>query len=80
MSAARKEWHDLETVLKNIGIEKGMTLADLGSGPGFFTIPMAQATGEKGTVHAIDSDPTMLEHLQENIAKSELNNSYYQNN
>jgi ubiquinone/menaquinone biosynthesis C-methylase UbiE len=74
MSAARKEWHDPETVLKSIGIKKGMTLVDLGSGPGFFTIPMAQATGEKGVVYAVDSNPTMLKHLQENIAKSGIAN------
>jgi ubiquinone/menaquinone biosynthesis C-methylase UbiE len=75
MSAARKEWHDPKTVLKRIGIKKGMTLADLGSGPGFFTLPMAQATGENGIVFAVDSDPTMLEHLRENIAKSGVNSS-----
>ncbi|HTY73965.1 MAG TPA: class I SAM-dependent methyltransferase [Candidatus Nanoarchaeia archaeon] len=75
MSEARKEWHNPETVLGNIGIKKGMTLVDLGAGPGFFTIPMAQVTGENGTVYAVDSDPTMLEHLRDNIAKSEVNSS-----
>jgi len=78
MSAARKEWHDPDTVLNSIGIEKGMTLVDLGSGPGFFTIPMAQATGENGIVYAVDSDPTMLEHLRDNIAKLGANNSIIQ--
>jgi len=48
MSEERKQWHNPETILKNIGVVKGMTMADLGSGPGFFTIPMAKATGEKG--------------------------------
>jgi ubiquinone/menaquinone biosynthesis C-methylase UbiE len=50
-----------------------MTIADLGSGPGFFTIPMAQITGEKGLVYAVDSDQTMLNGLKENIVKSEVN-------
>lgn len=70
MSAARKEWHDPEIILKNIGIQKGTTLADLGSGPGFFTIPMARLTGERGTVYAVDSNPTMLKHLRNNIDQS----------
>ena len=73
MSDARKEWHDPQIVLGAIGIMKGMTLADLGSGPGFFTIPMAQMTGENGIVYAVDRDPTMLKYLQENIAKAGLN-------
>ena len=73
MSDARKEWHDPQTVLGVIGIMKGMVLADLGSGPGFFTIPMAQITGETGLVYAVDSNQTMLSSLKENVAKSGLN-------
>jgi len=56
-----------------IGIKKGMTMADLGSGPGFFTIPMAQITGETGLVYAVDSNQTMLNSLKQNVAKSGLN-------
>jgi ubiquinone/menaquinone biosynthesis C-methylase UbiE len=70
MSEERKQWHNPETILKNVGVTKGMTMADLGSGPGFFTIPMAQATGEKGLVYAVDSNLSMLNALKENIAKS----------
>jgi ubiquinone/menaquinone biosynthesis C-methylase UbiE len=70
MSEERKLWHNPETVLKFAGATKGMTMADLGSGPGFFTIPMAQITGEKGLVYAVDSNQNMLDSLKENIAKS----------
>ncbi len=72
MSEERKQWHNPETVLNEIGITEGMIIADLGSGPGFFTIPMAQMTGEKGLVYAVDSDQTILDGLKENIAKSEV--------
>lgn len=70
MSEERKQWHNPETVLKNVGVAKGMTMVDFGSGPGFFTIPMAKATGEKGLVYAVDSNFTMLNALKENITKS----------
>jgi len=73
MSEERKQWLNPETVLRNVGVVEGMTIADLGSGPGFFTIPMAQMTGEKGLVYAVDSDESMLESLKENISKSEAN-------
>ncbi len=73
MSEERKQWHNPQTILTEAGITKGMTIADLGSGPGFFTIPMAQMTGEKGLVYAVDSNQTMLNGLKENIAKSEVN-------
>ena len=49
MSEERKQQHDPQTVLNEAGVTKGMTIADLGSGPGFFTITMAQMTGEKGS-------------------------------
>jgi len=73
MSEERKQWHSPETILKEIEITKGMTIADLGSGPGFFTIPMAQITGEEGLVYAVDSNQTMLNGLKENISKSDVN-------
>jgi ubiquinone/menaquinone biosynthesis C-methylase UbiE len=73
MSEERKQWHNPETILNEAGITRGMIIADLGSGPGFFTIPMAQITGEKGLVYAVDSNQTMLKGLKENIAKSEVN-------
>jgi ubiquinone/menaquinone biosynthesis C-methylase UbiE len=73
MSEERRQWHNPETILNEAGITRGMVIADLGSGPGFFTIPMAQMTGEKGLVYAVDSNQTMLNGLKENIAKSEVN-------
>jgi ubiquinone/menaquinone biosynthesis C-methylase UbiE len=73
MSQERKQWHNPETILNEAGATKGMTMVDLGSGPGFFTIPMAQMTGEKGLIYAVDSNQTMLNGLKENIAKSEVN-------
>jgi ubiquinone/menaquinone biosynthesis C-methylase UbiE len=73
MSEERKQQHNPQTILDEAGVKKGMIIADLGSGPGFMTIPMAQMTGEKGLVYAVDSSQTMLNGLKENIAKSEVN-------
>ena len=73
MSEERKQWHNPETILKCAGATKGMKMADLGSGPGFFTIPMAQITGEKGLVYAVDSNQNMLDSLKENLARSKVN-------
>ncbi len=70
MSDARKNGQNPEIILKSLSVKKGMTLADLGCGPGFFTIPLAELTGETGLVYAVDSDPTMLHYLRENIFRS----------
>jgi ubiquinone/menaquinone biosynthesis C-methylase UbiE len=72
MSQERKLQHNPETILKEAGVREGMVMADLGSGPGFFTIPMARMAGEKGLVYAVDSSQIMLNGLKENVAKSEV--------
>jgi ubiquinone/menaquinone biosynthesis C-methylase UbiE len=73
MSEERKQQHNSQTILNEAGLKKGMIIADLGSGPSFFTIPLAQMTGETGLVYAVDSNLTMVNGLKENIAKSEVN-------
>ena len=73
MSEERNQQHDPQIVLSEAGVKRGMIIADLGSGPGFFTIPMARMTGEKGLVYAVDSNKSMIDGLKENIAKSEVN-------
>jgi ubiquinone/menaquinone biosynthesis C-methylase UbiE len=70
MSEERKRFHDPETVLNSIGATHGMVMADLGSGPGFFTVPMAQLAGEDGLVYAVDGNQAMLTALKENLANA----------
>jgi ubiquinone/menaquinone biosynthesis C-methylase UbiE len=73
MSEERKQWHNPENILKLAGASKGMIMADLGSGPGFFTIPMAQIVGENGLVYAVDSDQHMIDSLKKNIVNLGVN-------
>jgi ubiquinone/menaquinone biosynthesis C-methylase UbiE len=51
--------------LQRIGVAQGSTVADLGAGPGFFTLPLAQAVGPSGRVYAVDVSPAMVERLRE---------------
>ena len=45
-------------------IKEGMTVLDVGCGPGFFSIDMAQMVGESGSVIAADLQEGMLEKLR----------------
>ncbi|MGC8497684.1 MAG: class I SAM-dependent methyltransferase [Thermoplasmata archaeon] len=45
---------DPYTILKSIGIGAGMTVMDVGCGPGFYTIPAAKLVGNSGKVYALD--------------------------
>ena len=53
-------------------IEKGMTVLDIGCGPGFFSIDMAQMVGESGRVIAADLQEGMLRKLRDKIEGTEL--------
>ena len=53
-------------------IEAGMTVLDIGCGPGFFSIDMAKMVGETGRVIAADLQEGMLEKLREKIKGTEV--------
>jgi len=43
----------------------GSVAADLGCGPGYFTVPMAKRVGQNGKVYAVDSDAKSIQKLRE---------------
>lgn len=53
-------------------IAEGMTVLDLGCGPGFFSIDMAQMVGKSGRVIAADLQEGMLQKLRDKIQGTEL--------
>lgn len=53
-------------------IKEGMVVLDLGCGPGFFTIEMAQMVGETGRVIACDLQEGMLRKLKSKIEATKL--------
>jgi ubiquinone/menaquinone biosynthesis C-methylase UbiE len=55
-------------------IREGMVVLDHGSGPGYYTIPMAYMVGNKGIVYAIDSDRKSLQVLEGKLKKKGIQN------
>ncbi|MBN1199805.1 MAG: class I SAM-dependent methyltransferase [Bacteroidales bacterium] len=53
-------------------IKPGMSILDIGCGPGFFTIEMARLTGSTGHVVAADLQPGMLEKVRVKITETSL--------
>ena len=53
-------------------IEEGMTVLDVGCGPGFFSIDMAQMVGKSGRVIASDLQEGMLQKVRDKIKGTEL--------
>ncbi|MFQ5986216.1 MAG: class I SAM-dependent methyltransferase [Thermoplasmata archaeon] len=61
-------------ILRAFGLRSGMTLADVGCGPGFFSLPAAGLVGKEGRVYAIDVQEPMLWALQDRLLKAGVHN------
>lgn len=68
LSDERRALLDPDRFLARLGIRAGATVADLGAGPGFFTLPLARCVGESGRVFAVDVSPDMIEVLRQRLA------------
>lgn len=53
-------------------LREGMTALDIGSGMGFFTLPMAELVGKQGRVVAVDVQPQMLDGLRKRAEKKQI--------
>jgi ubiquinone/menaquinone biosynthesis C-methylase UbiE len=53
-------------------VAPGDVVADLGCGPGFFTLPLAEAVGDRGTVVAVDLQAAMLDRVRERASRRGL--------
>ncbi len=55
-----------------IGIRPGMIVADFGSGSGAHAFPMAEATGDRGRVYAIDIQRDLLTRIKNEAKRRDL--------
>jgi predicted methyltransferase len=56
-----------EIALNALRIKKGMSVADVGAGVGYFTTRLAKRVGPEGKVYATDIQPEMLARLQDRL-------------
>ena len=61
-------------ILRTLSIQPGKTLADVGSGGGFYTYLFAKAVGPNGKVYAVDTDENNLAYIKDHAVQVELNN------
>lgn len=64
----RKNWLPPQEILACLGLQFGWTVADIGAGTGYFTLPIVAALGSAGRVFAVDVAPEMLARLREKLA------------
>jgi ubiquinone/menaquinone biosynthesis C-methylase UbiE len=68
-SPLRRLLHDPEKILAPY-VKQGMTVLDIGSAMGFFSIPLAKMVGPKGKVICVDMQEKMLQRLQKRAEKA----------
>lgn len=74
LAEERRAHLDPARALGEFGLKPGATFADLGCGPGFFTVPAAKIVAPRGRVHAADVQPEMLARVREAAAANHLAN------
>jgi ubiquinone/menaquinone biosynthesis C-methylase UbiE len=62
---------DPRRILRGL-VDQGDRVADLGCGPGFFTLPLAEAVGDRGEVVAVDLQAAMLQKVRERASRRGL--------
>jgi SAM-dependent methyltransferase len=74
LSPERDGWQLPDRVVRALKLKKGQTVAEIGAGPGYFTLRLARAVGKNGTVLAIEVDPRLITVLRDRLAEARVTN------
>lgn len=70
----RDSVNEAPTVMDLADIRKGMTVADIGAGEGYYTVRLATRVGAKGRVLAQDIDAAALQRLGDRVQRERFDN------
>jgi arsenite methyltransferase len=59
----RDRWQQPDRIVDALGLSRDASVADIGSGGGYFTFRLADAVGGSGRVFAVDVDHSLLENV-----------------
>ena len=66
-----------ELLMSALQLRRGASVADVGSGTGYFTWRLAEEVGPKGKVYAVDVQQSMLDLTRKTVAAHKLSNVEY---
>ncbi len=67
-------WLPPAEVIGALAVQPGDSIADIGAGTGYFSLPLARSAGPAGQVYAIDGQAEMLARLQQKLDAEALSN------
>lgn len=70
----RIEGLKIDEIIAHLKLKPGMVVADIGSGSGVFSRPLAKVLAPDGRVIAVDIEPGLLSYVRERAAKENIPN------
>ena len=74
LNPRRARWQKPAVLVRALGLRRGQVVAEIGSGPGYFTPRLARAVGPSGHVYAVDPEGAVLDVLRRRLARLGVRN------
>ena len=74
LAPRRARWQKPAAVVRALRLRRGQVIAEVGSGPGYFTPRLARAVGPSGHVYALDPEPAVLDVMRKRIKQAGVRN------
>ena len=74
LAPRRAKWQKPAAVVRALGLRRGQVVAEVGSGPGYFTARLARAVGPSGHVYALDPEPAVLDVMRRRVKQAGVRN------
>ena len=74
LNPRRARWQKPAGLVRALGLRRGQVVAEIGSGPGYFTPRLARAVGPSGHVYAVDPEAAVLDVLRRRVARMGVRN------
>lgn len=71
---SRAAWQKPAGVLRALGLQRGAVVADVGAGPGYWSLKLARAVGPAGHVYAVEPELPVLDVLRRRITAARVQN------
>ena len=68
----RQKEEDIDALIKNLSLKRGMSAVDIGAGSGVLSMKMARYVGKSGKVYAVEIQKEMLRAIRKNAKKNLL--------
>jgi len=69
LNPRRARWQKPAVLVRALGLRRGQVVAEIGSGPGYFTPRLARAVGPSGHIYAVDPEAAVLSVLRRRMAR-----------